>query len=60
MALQDSLAGKLGAQAQGFTPEQRFFLGWGQIWCETYTPEFQAFHCKAGAPMVPANRCRVW
>jgi len=24
-------------------------------------PEFQqAFHCKAGAPMVPANRCRVW
>src|SRR5579872_2341762 len=24
-------------------------------------PEFQeAFHCKAGAPMVRANRCRVW
>ncbi|HEY2738813.1 MAG TPA: M13 family metallopeptidase, partial [Thermoanaerobaculia bacterium] len=88
MALQDSLAGKPGAEVQGFTPEQRFFLGWGQIWCENDTPEFlrlvalndphppgryrangvtsnmpelqQAFHCKAGAPMVPANRCRVW
>src|SRR5438034_3975061 len=25
------------------------------------TPEFQkAFHCKAGAPMVRENRCRVW
>ena len=23
----------------GFTPEQRFFLGWGQIWCENRRPE---------------------
>jgi putative endopeptidase len=23
----------------GFTPEQRFFLGWGQIWCENLSPE---------------------
>jgi putative endopeptidase len=24
-------------------------------------PEFQeAFHCKAGSPMVNQNRCRVW
>jgi putative endopeptidase len=24
-------------------------------------PEFQqAFHCKAGQPMVRANACRVW
>jgi len=23
----------------GFTPEQRFFLGWGQIWCATRRPE---------------------
>ena len=22
------------ARADGFTPEQRFFLGWGQMWCE--------------------------
>ncbi len=70
------------------TPEQRFFVGYGQSWCgqtrdetkrlratvdphspEKYRtngvvsnmPEFQeAFHCKAGSPMVNANRCRVW
>ena len=34
----------LGDQAQakpidGFAPEQRFFLGWGQIWCQARTPE---------------------
>ena len=72
----------------GLTPDQRFFVGYGQSWCgqtrdetkrlratvdphspEKYRtngvvsnmPEFQeAFHCKAGSPMVNANRCRVW
>ena len=72
----------------GFTPEQRVFLGWGQVWCENVRPErarmlaqtnphspghdrvngvvsnmpeFQAaFACKAGAPMVRGNQCRVW
>jgi len=72
----------------GFTPEQRVFLGWGQVWCEnrrpealrlmaqtnphspgryrvngvvSNMPEFQkAFSCKADAPMVRQNQCRVW
>ena len=72
----------------GFTPEQRVFLGWGQVWCENVRPErarmlaqinphspghdrvngvvsnmpeFQkAFACKADAPMVRKNQCRVW
>ena len=42
MALMDALA-KEGADAQkpidGFTPEQRFFLGFGQIWCSNATPQ---------------------
>jgi putative endopeptidase len=25
--------------ADGLTPEQRFFIGYGQGWCENYTPE---------------------
>jgi putative endopeptidase len=73
---------------EDLTPDQRFFVGYGQSWCgetrdetkrlratvdphspEKYRtngvvsnmPEFQeAFHCKAGSPMVNANRCRVW
>jgi len=72
----------------GLTPEQRFFVGYGQSWCgqtrdetkrlratvdphspEKYRtngvvsnmPQFQeAFHCKAGSPMVNAKQCRVW
>jgi putative endopeptidase len=72
----------------GLTPEQRFFVGYGQSWCgqsrdetkrlratvdphspEKYRtngvvsnmPQFQeAFHCKAGSPMVNQNQCRVW
>ncbi len=72
----------------GLTPDQRFFVGYGQSWCgetrdetlrlratvdhhspEKYRtngvvsnmPEFQeAFHCKAGSPMVNETRCRVW
>ena len=76
------------SKVDGFTPEQRVFLGWAQVWCEntrpeaerlkaatnphssnTYRvngpmsnmPEFQrAFSCKANAPMVRTNACRVW
>ena len=72
----------------GLTPEQRFFVGYGQSWCGhvrdeskrlratidphspgkyrtngvvSNMPQFEeAFHCKAGAAMVNANRCRVW
>ena len=72
----------------GFTPDQRFFIGYAQSWCGstrdeakrvratvdehspdkyrtngvvTNMPDFQsAFHCKTGAPLAPAQRCRVW
>lgn len=38
-ALMDSLAGKEPAPIDGFTAQQRFFLGFAQIWCENETPE---------------------
>jgi putative endopeptidase len=84
---EDTKAQKL-EPLDGLTPDQRFFVGYGQSWCgqtrdetkrlratvdphspEKYRtngvvsnmPEFQeAFHCKAGSPMVNQNRCRVW
>jgi putative endopeptidase len=91
LALMAYLAGpgaKHQGKVDGFTPEQRVFLGWAQVWCEnarpeaerlkaatnphssnryrvngplSNMPEFQkAFSCKANAPMVRTNSCRVW
>lgn len=39
MALMDSLKGKAQPKIDGFTPEQRVFIGWGQIWCENTREE---------------------
>ena len=88
MAWKDDTKGQNLQPIDGLTPDQRFFVGYGQSWCgetrdetkrlratvdphspEKYRtngvvsnmPEFQeAFHCKAGSPMVNQNRCRVW
>lgn len=32
--------GKEGQSIDGFTPQQRFFLGFGRVWCEKQRPEF--------------------
>ena len=34
MALMERMAGKTTPKIDGFTPEQRFFLCFGQVWCE--------------------------
>ncbi len=88
MALLSSIAGSEPAPVDGLTAEQRFFLGWANVWCDNRTdeysrmavtvdphspgqwrvngavsnmPEFrEAYHCKADAPMVRQNGCRVW
>jgi putative endopeptidase len=41
MALLSSLAntGKAGEKIDGYTPEQRLFIGWGQIWCQNQTDQ---------------------
>jgi putative endopeptidase len=39
MALKDSLKGKEAPKIDDFTPEQRFFLGFAQIWCMNQTPQ---------------------
>ena len=88
MAWKEDTKGQNLQTLDDLTPDQRFFVGYGQSWCgetrdetkrlratvdphspEKYRtngvvsnmPEFQeAFHCKAGSPMVNQNRCRVW
>jgi len=39
MALMSTLAGRPAPKIDGFTPQQRLFLGWGQVWCENSTGE---------------------
>ncbi len=76
------------ARIGGYTGLQRFYIAWGQNWCENERPEnvrkevltdphspdhfrangpvvnqpgfAEAFGCKAGAPMVPVQSCRIW
>jgi len=88
MALLSSIAGAEPVPVDDLTAEQRFFLGWANVWCQNRTDEFarmlvtvdphspgewrvngavsnmpefrQAYHCKADAPMVRQNECRVW
>jgi putative endopeptidase len=88
MAWKQDTKGEKLEPVDGLTPEQRFFVGYGQSWCgqsrdetkrlratvDPHSPEkyrtngvlsnmaeFQeAFHCKAGSPMLNQNRCRVW
>lgn len=40
-ALQKALEGKPKPVIDGFTPEQRFFLAWAQIWRQNITPQNQ-------------------
>jgi endothelin-converting enzyme/putative endopeptidase len=90
LALMAYLAGPgvNAADLDGFTPQQRFFLGYAHIWCGLARPEYErrqaatnphstgryrvngvvsnmpefqkAFACKADAPMVRRDPCKVW
>jgi putative endopeptidase len=39
MALLDTIGGKKVPPVDGYTPEQRLFISWGQVWCQNQTPE---------------------
>src|SRR4029077_9965698 len=54
MALLDSEAGKPPAPVDGFTAEQRFFLGFAQVWCQNQTPEMSRMRAQTD-PHSPGN-----
>jgi endothelin-converting enzyme/putative endopeptidase len=39
LALQEALKQSPSDKIDGLTPEQRFFLGFGQVWCENASPQ---------------------
>ena len=60
LALMAYLAGpgaKVKDKVDGFTPEQRVFIGWAQIWCESARPE--AERLKAATNPHASNKYRV-
>jgi len=54
MALAKTLEGKPATKIDGFTPDQRFFLGWGQVWCRNTTPEDRRLRAQTD-PHAPAE-----
>lgn len=44
------------ANIDGFTPEQRFFLGWAQVWAGKYTPEAERLQVKTNPHSLPRWR----
>jgi putative endopeptidase len=57
MAYLASSAAKDATALEGFTPEQRFFVGYAQLWCENRRPEFERLQAQTN-PHSP-GRYRV-
>jgi putative endopeptidase len=47
--MEKALGSKPRAKIDGFTPEQRFFLGWAQIWRGLQRPEAELQNLKTNA-----------
>jgi putative endopeptidase len=60
MALLEKLAAqpeeKSAQKLDGFTPQQRFFLGFGQIWCENARPEQERLQATTDPHSLPQHR----
>jgi putative endopeptidase len=56
MALMDKIAGKPADKIDGFTPQQRFFLGFAQVWCENARPEQERLQATTDPHSLPQYR----
>jgi endothelin-converting enzyme/putative endopeptidase len=56
MALMNELAGKTLPPKEGFTTEQRFFLAFGQDWCENSTPQLEQLDAQTDPHAIPRDR----
>jgi len=55
-AYEKSIEGKRPQDLDGFTPEQRFFLGWAQVWGANLRPEFARLMANSNEHPVPQFR----
>jgi endothelin-converting enzyme/putative endopeptidase len=46
MALMELMKTKALETVDGFTPQQRFFVGWAQMWCENRSDEIARLHAQ--------------
>lgn len=56
MALMETLKGTTPASIDGLTPEQRFFLGWGQVWCSSARAESETLQVQTDPHSLPRYR----
>ena len=56
MALMNVLAQKAMPAVDGVTPQQRFFLAFGQDWCENYTPEVEQLYAQTDPHSISRDR----
>ncbi len=56
MAMMDSLSSHPQAPIDGFTPEQRFFLAFGQSWCTNVRPEAARLRAQTDPHSPPNDR----
>jgi putative endopeptidase len=55
-AYEKSIEGKRPPNFDGFTPEQRFFLGWAQVWGANLRPEYARLMANSNEHPVPKFR----
>ncbi len=56
MALLESLKNQQAQKLDGFTPEQRFFLGWSQVWCASARLEAERLQVQTDPHSLPKFR----
>ncbi len=56
MALASLMSGRKLADVDGFTPQQQFFLGWADVWCQNSTPEVKRLSAQVDPHSLPEFR----
>ena len=56
MALMNVLAGKTLPPQEGFTTDQRFFLSYGQEWCDNSTPQVEQLRAQTDPHSIARDR----